>query len=125
MQGNSSEPLRQSSGGKVAGAPTSRKRVFRAPILRGPQRTDSRRRSESGSGSRADDMDFRGWRRRIREYGEITNIGPIIRRYFVIGAFDGSLTVLGIIIGASAVGATEAHKALILSASSERLWPSR
>ena len=62
-------------------------------------------------------MDFRGWRRTIRDYGEITNIGPIIRRYFVIGAFDGSLTVLGIIIGASAVGATEAHKALILSAS--------
>jgi predicted membrane protein (TIGR00267 family) len=62
-------------------------------------------------------MDLRAWRRRIREYDEITNVGPIIRRYFVIGAFDGSLTVLGIIIGASAVGATEAHKALILSAS--------
>lgn len=62
-------------------------------------------------------MDFRAWRRRIREYDEITNVGPIIRRYFVIGAFDGALTVLGIIIGASAVGATEAHKALILSAS--------
>ena len=62
-------------------------------------------------------MDLRAWRRRIREYGEITNVGPIVRRYFVIGAFDGALTVLGIIIGASAVGATEAHKALILSAS--------
>ena len=63
-------------------------------------------------------MDLRAWRRRIREYGEITNVGPIVRRYLVIGAFDGALTVLGIIIGASAVGATEAHtKALILSAS--------
>jgi len=62
-------------------------------------------------------MDLRAWRRRIREYDEITNVGPIIRRYFVIGAFDGALTVLGIILGASAVGATEAHKALILSAS--------
>ncbi len=62
-------------------------------------------------------MDLRGWRRRIREYNEITNVGPIVRRYFVIGAFDGALTVLGIIIGASAVGATEAHKVLILSAS--------
>ncbi len=62
-------------------------------------------------------MDFRAWRRRIREYDEITNVGPIIRRYFVIGAFDGALTVLGIIIGAVAAGATEAHKALILSAS--------
>ncbi|HKW43937.1 MAG TPA: VIT1/CCC1 transporter family protein [Thermoplasmata archaeon] len=62
-------------------------------------------------------MDLRAWRRRVREYDEITNVGPIIRRYFVIGAFDGALTVLGIILGASAVGATEAHKALILSAS--------
>ena len=62
-------------------------------------------------------MDLGAWRRRIREYDEITNVGPIIRRYFVIGAFDGALTVLGIIIGAYAVGASEAHKALILSAS--------
>jgi predicted membrane protein (TIGR00267 family) len=62
-------------------------------------------------------MDFRAWRRRIREYDEITNVGPIVRRYFVIGAFDGALTVLGIIIGAVAAGATEAHKPLILSAS--------
>jgi len=62
-------------------------------------------------------MDFRAWRRRIREYDEITNVGPIIRRYFVIGAFDGALTVLGIIIGASAFGDLEAHKALIVSAS--------
>lgn len=62
-------------------------------------------------------MDFRAWRRRLREYDEITNVGPIIRRYFVIGAFDGALTVLGIIIGASAFGTLEEHKALVLSAS--------
>jgi len=62
-------------------------------------------------------MDFRAWRRRIREYDEITNVGPVVRRYFVIGAFDGALTVLGIIIGAVGAGATEAHKPLILSAS--------
>src|SRR2546427_7322015 len=61
-------------------------------------------------------MDFRAWRRRIREYDEITNVGPIVRRYFVIGAFDGALTVLGIIIGAVGAGATQAHKPLILSA---------
>ena len=29
---------------------------------------------------------------------------PIIRRYFVIGTFDGALTILGIILGAYAVG---------------------
>ena len=62
-------------------------------------------------------MDFRAWRRRLREYDEITNVRPIIRRYFVIGAFDGALTVLGIIIGASAFGTAEQHKAIILSAS--------
>ena len=62
-------------------------------------------------------MDLRAWRRRLLEYDEITNVGPIIRRYFVIGAFDGALTVLGIIIGASAFGTLEEHKALVLSAS--------
>ena len=62
-------------------------------------------------------MDLRAWRRRLRDYDEITNVGPIIRRYFVIGAFDGALTVLGIIIGASAFGTLEEHKALVLSAS--------
>jgi predicted membrane protein (TIGR00267 family) len=61
-------------------------------------------------------MGLRAWRRRLREYDEITNVGPIIRRYFVIGAFDGALTVLGIIIGGAAFGDLEAHKGLILSA---------
>ncbi|HWM51508.1 MAG TPA: VIT1/CCC1 transporter family protein [Thermoplasmata archaeon] len=62
-------------------------------------------------------MVLRAWRRRLREYDEITNVRPIIRRYFVIGAFDGALTVLGIIIGASAFGDLEAHKVLVVSAS--------
>jgi hypothetical protein len=35
-------------------------------------------------------MGLRSWRRRFQEYDEITNVGPIIRRYFVIGAFDGA-----------------------------------
>ena len=47
-------------------------------------------------------MDFlRSWRESWREFDEITEIGPIVRRYFVIGAFDGALTVLGIVIGAA------------------------
>jgi len=62
-------------------------------------------------------MGLRAWRRRIREYDEITNVGPIVRRYFVIGAFDGALTILRIIIGTVAVAADESHKAIILSAS--------
>jgi predicted membrane protein (TIGR00267 family) len=56
------------------------------------------------------------WRQRVREYGEITDLGPIARRYFVIGAFDGSLTILGIIVGAAAAGASEGQKALVLTA---------
>src|SRR5437879_6279608 len=86
-------------------------------IRRGRRPRNSRNSSGRSSGSRADDMDLRAWRRRLREYDEITNVGPIIRRYFVIGAFDGALTVLGIIIGASAFGTLEEHKALVLSAS--------
>src|SRR3989304_4102996 len=46
-------------------------------------------------------MAFHGLRERWREVAEITNVGPIARRYFVIGAFDGALTVLGIVIGAA------------------------
>jgi predicted membrane protein (TIGR00267 family) len=38
--------------------------------------------------------------RRWREYSEITNAGPIYRRFFVKNGFDGALTILGIIIGA-------------------------
>ncbi len=44
---------------------------------------------------------LRSWREWWREFDEITEIGPIVRRYFVIGAFDGALTVLGIVIGAA------------------------
>lgn len=62
-------------------------------------------------------MGLRAWRRRLREYDEITNVRPIIRRYFVIGAFDGALTVLGIVIGAASFGDLEANKGFILSAS--------
>jgi len=62
-------------------------------------------------------MDFRGWSQRIRDYSDITNVGPIVRRYFVIGAFDGALTILGVIIGAYAGGAGEEEKALVLLAS--------
>lgn len=65
----------------------------------------------------ADDMCPGQWRQRWRDYADITDIGPILRRYFVIGAFDGALTILGVVIGAFIAGATEAHKALIVVAS--------
>lgn len=59
-------------------------------------------------------MDLHAWRRRIRDYRDITNVGPIIRRYFVIGAFDGALTILGVIVGATVAGATEDHRGILL-----------
>jgi predicted membrane protein (TIGR00267 family) len=61
-------------------------------------------------------MDIQAWRRRVREYSEITNLGSIARRYFVIGAFDGALTILGIIVGAYAAGAREAQRPILLTA---------
>src|SRR5437867_1125482 len=117
MPPSSSARSRRNSGARAGASPTSRRRVSRTSTWRAPPPRNLRNSSGRNSGSRADDMDFRAWRRRIREYDEITNVGPIIRRYFVIGAFDGALTVLGIIISSSAFGDLESHKALVLSAS--------
>ncbi len=61
-------------------------------------------------------MDLQAWRRQVREYSEITNLGPIARRYFVIGAFDGALTILGIVVGAYAAGAGEGTRPIVLAA---------
>jgi predicted membrane protein (TIGR00267 family) len=38
----------------------------------------------------------------LRSHLKLTRSGAIARRYFVIGAFDGALTILGVIIGAYA-----------------------
>jgi predicted membrane protein (TIGR00267 family) len=62
-------------------------------------------------------MERSPWRQRLREYSEVTDLGPIARRYFVIGAFDGALTILGIIVGAVASGVGESEKAIVLTAS--------
>ena len=37
--------------------------------------------------------------RRLREYGELANIGEIARRYFAMNAFDGVLTIIGVLMG--------------------------
>jgi len=47
-------------------------------------------------------------------YSKMTDLTSISRRYFVIGFFDGILTILGMIIGAHMVG--EASSKLIISA---------
>jgi predicted membrane protein (TIGR00267 family) len=44
----------------------------------------------------------------VRQYHEIAGVGEIARRYFVINAFDGSLTTLGVIAGAFAGGVVAA-----------------
>lgn len=41
---------------------------------------------------------------RCRQYIRITGVSEIARRYFVMNAFDGALTMLGIVIGAYAIG---------------------
>jgi predicted membrane protein (TIGR00267 family) len=38
--------------------------------------------------------------KKLRFHFELTKSGAIARRYFVIGAFDGALTILGVILGA-------------------------
>ena len=37
--------------------------------------------------------------RELREYGEVADIGEIARRYFAMNAFDGVLTIIGVLMG--------------------------
>lgn len=37
---------------------------------------------------------------KLKQYSEISGVGEISRRYFVMNAFDGALTMLGVVIGA-------------------------
>jgi len=39
-----------------------------------------------------------------KKYSEISGVGTITRRYFVMNAFDGALTMLGVVIGAFVAG---------------------
>src|SRR3989441_5865194 len=57
---------------------------------------------------------IQGW---WRELDEVTDLGPIVRRYFVIGAFDGALTILGIVIGAGASVGARAGSGFVLAVS--------
>ena len=43
---------------------------------------------------------------KIRRYIRISGVAPISRRYFIMNAFDGATTVLGIVIGAYAAEIT-------------------
>ena len=49
----------------------------------------------------------RAFFRRIRLYMQITKMGPIARRYFIKNGFDGSMTMLGIIVGSWIVAVSD------------------
>lgn len=51
--------------------------------------------------------------KKIKKYAKITEIGEIARRYFVINAFDGALTTLGIIFGFFLAGLNDFHAIVI------------
>ncbi len=61
---------------------------------------DKRASSNGNSNSRED---FSDKLKRWDMYAEISDVGSISRRYFVMNAFDGALTMLGVVIGASLV----------------------
>jgi hypothetical protein len=44
-------------------------------------------------------FDFKERLERFRKYARMTNAWSLARRYLVIGAFDGVLTILGMILG--------------------------
>ena len=50
----------------------------------------------------------------LKEYNSLVNIDQIARRYFVINAFDGVLTTLGILLGAFLAGVKESN--IVISA---------
>ena len=53
--------------------------------------------------------------KRWKKYSEISGVGAISRRYFVMNAFDGALTMLGVVIGAAVSGSLQ-NSAVIISA---------
>ena len=57
---------------------------------------------------------LRGVVEKYKLYSQITDLSSVSRRYFVIGFFDGVLTILGLIMGAHLSG--EASNNLIISA---------
>lgn len=42
--------------------------------------------------------------KRWKQYSRISDVAPITRRYFIMNAFDGALTMLGVVIGAHVSG---------------------
>jgi predicted membrane protein (TIGR00267 family) len=53
--------------------------------------------------------------KRWKKYSEISGVGDVTRRYFVMNAFDGALTMLGVVIGAYVSGLMD-QPTIIISA---------
>ena len=51
--------------------------------------------------------------KRWKQYSKISGVGSITRRYFVMNAFDGALTMLGVVIGAAVGGIIEQYGVII------------
>ena len=51
--------------------------------------------------------------KRWKQYSKISDVGQITRRYFVMNAFDGALTMLGVVIGAYVSGIIEQSTVII------------
>jgi predicted membrane protein (TIGR00267 family) len=50
---------------------------------------------------------FRDILTRAREYDQLVNIGEIARRYFAMNAFDGVLTIIGVLVGNLTAGVAD------------------
>jgi len=62
-----------------------------------------------------DEIPTPGFLDRIRLYVKISEVSEVARRYFVMNAFDGAMTMLGVVIGSFSVGIKDPR--LILSVS--------
>jgi len=52
---------------------------------------------------------LRGWLQQLREYEDIAKVGEIARRYFAMNAFDGVLTMIGVLVGNYSAGVESAR----------------
>jgi len=52
---------------------------------------------------------FRRWLKTAKEYNVIADIGEIGRRYFAMNAFDGVLTIMGVLMGNMGARVTSPH----------------
>lgn len=52
---------------------------------------------------------LQNWLQRLQEYNRLADIGEIARRYFAMNAFDGVLTIIGVLMGNLTANVTEAR----------------